>query len=79
MVWSKYYKMVTPEKNSPKFVYLFNHLYFMKLFEITCAPMSYLRDLQTQELTTQSPHSRLHVFVPQCVNGRIQDGCNQKV
>ena len=51
----------------------------MKLSEVTCAPMSYLRDPQTQELTTQSPQSHLHIFVPQCVNGRIQDGCNQKV
>ena len=71
--------MVTSGKNSPKFAYLFNHLYFMKLFEINCAPMSYLRDLPAQELTTQSLHSHLHVFVPQRVNGRIQDGCNQKV
>lgn len=51
----------------------------MKLLEITCAPMSYLRDLPTQELTAQSPHRHLHVLVPQCVNGRIQDGCNREV
>ena len=52
----------------------------MKSFEVTWASMSYLGDLPpTQELTTQSPHCRLHALVPQCVNGRIQDGCNQKV
>lgn len=33
----------------------------------------------TQELNTQSSHCHLHVFVPQCINGRVQDGYNHEV
>ena len=53
----------------PKFAYLFNHLYFMKLFEINCAPMSYLRDLPAQELTTQSSLQIGQKLVPRPSSG----------
>lgn len=59
----------------------FKKLFTVVLIEgIICALISCSGDLpQTQEMTTQSLHCHLYIIVSQCVNDRIQDGCNHKV